>query len=563
MAQSWRERATTVFHCEKQPAVGSRGMVVSNHPLASAAGAEMLAAGGNAIDAAVATLFCLTVVEPMMIGIVGGGTAHIRTPDGTHRVIDAMSTVPLAGRADMYKPVPNGAPENYETTDRANVVGVNAIAAAGSVRGWCEMLRRWGTMSLDDVMQPAIRHAVRGFRATPYLHECITAAAPDLALQKEISAMLLPGGSPLKAGTLLVQGDYAETLRLIARDGEEALHGGPIGDAVAAYVQANGGTLAREDFVSYRHKEREPIRASYRGWEIIAPPPPAASGVHITQMLNILEAYDVRGMGFGSPELVHLMAEALKIAFADRAEASGDPDFVKVPVARLTSKEYAAERRARISMERTQSWGPGIRQGEGANTTHMTAADRDGNVAACTFTINNTFGARIVIPGTGIIPNNYMHTFDPRPGRALSIAPGKRVTTSMAPTMALLDGKLRYALGLPGGKRIFPSVWQALLNLIDHGMSLQEAMEAPRQWSEGPTLEMENTYPEAIYGQMRARGHNVEVLPHVAGGMNGIAFNDDGTMTGAACWRADGHPVGISGGLSRRGARFWPDKPRE
>ncbi|MCC6718062.1 MAG: gamma-glutamyltransferase [Acetobacteraceae bacterium] len=563
MAQSWRERATTVFHCEKQPAMGSRGMVVSNHPLASAAGAEMLAAGGNAIDAAVATLFCLTVVEPMMIGIVGGGTAHIRTPDGTHRIIDAMSTVPLAGRPDMFNPVPNGAPENYETTDRANVVGVNAIAAAGSVRGWCEMLRRWGTMSLDDVMQPAIRHAHRGFRATPYLHECIAAAAPDLALQKEISAMLMPGGAPLKAGTLLVQGDYAETLRLIAKEGEGALHGGPIGDAVAAYVAANGGTLSREDFTAYRHKEREPIRAAYRGWEIIAPPPPAASGVHMTQMLNILEAYDVRAMGFGSPDLVHLMAEALKIAFADRAEASGDPDFVKVPVARLTSKEYAAERRARISMERTQTWGPGIRQGEGANTTHMTAADRDGNVAACTFTINNTFGARIVIPGTGIIPNNYMHTFDPRPGRALSIAPGKRVTTSMAPTMALLDGKLKFALGLPGGKRIFPSVWQALLNLIDHGMSLQEAVEAPRQWSEGPTLEMENTYPEAIFGQMRARGHHVEVLPHVAGGMNGIAFNDDGTMTGAACWRADGHPVGISGGLSRRGARFWPDKPRE
>jgi len=563
MAQSWRERATTVFHCEKQPAVGSRGMVVSNHPLASAAGAEMLAAGGNAIDAAVATLFCLTVVEPMMIGIVGGGTAHIRTPDGAHRIIDAMSKVPMGGRPDMYKPVPNGAPENYETTDRANVVGVNAIAAAGSVKGWCEMLRRWGTMSLDDVMQPAIRHAARGFRATPYLHECITAAAPDLALQKEIAAMLLPGGSPLKAGALLVQGDYAETLRLIAKEGEAALHGGPIGDAVAAYVKAHGGVLTREDFTSYAPKEREPIRASYRGWELIMPPPPAASGVHITQMLNIMEAYDVRGMGFGSPDLVHLMAEALKIAFADRAEASGDPDFVDVPVARLTSKEYAAERRARIGMDSTQSWGPGIRQGEGKNTTHMTAADREGNVAACTFTINNTFGARIVIPGTGIIPNNYMHTFDPRPGRALSIAPGKRVTTSMAPSMAVLEGKLKFALGLPGGKRIFPSVWQAMMNIIDHGMSLQEAVEAPRQWSEGPTLEMENTYPESIYGQMRARGHRVEVLPHVAGGMNGIAFNDDGTMTGAACWRADGHAVGISGGLSRRGARFWPDKPRE
>lgn len=563
MAQSWRERATTVFHCEKQPAVGSRGMVVSNHPLASAAGAEMIAAGGNAIDATVATLFALTVVEPMMVGIVGGGTLHVRTADGTNRIIDAMSTVPLAGKPDMYTPVPNGAPENYETTDRANVVGVNSICAPGALLGWVEILTRWGTMSLDEVMQPAIKHASRGFRATPYLHECITGAAADLALQKEIAAMLLPGGSPLKAGERLVQGDYAETLRLIANDGVAALHGGPIGDAVAAYVQKMGGVLGREDLISYRTKEREPIRTTYRGWELIMPPPPAASGVHITQMLHIMEAYDVRGMGFGSPELVHLMAEALKIAFADRAEASGDPDFVDVPVAKLTSREYAAERRARINMDSTQTWGPGIRQGEGKNTTHMTAADRDGNVVAVTSTINNSFGARIVIPGTGIIPNNYMHTFDPRPGRALSIVPGKRVTTSMSPSMALLEGKLKFALGLPGGKRIFPSVWQAMMNIIDHGMSLQEAVEAPRQWSEGPTLEMENTYPESIYGQMRAKGHRVEVLPHVAGGMNGIAFNDDGTMTGAACWRADGHGVGISGGLSRRGSRFWPDKPRE
>ncbi len=563
MAQSWRERATTVFHCEKQPGVGSRGMVVSNHPLASAAGAEMIAAGGNAVDAAVATLFALTVVEPMMVGIVGGATMHIRTADGTNRILDAMSAVPLAGRADMFNPVPGGALENYETTDRANVVGVNSICAPGSLLGWTEALKRWGTMSLDEVLQPAIKHASRGFRATPYLHECITGAAPDLALQKEIAAMLLPGGSPLKAGELLVQGDYAETLRFIAKEGVGALHGGPIGDAVAAYVQKMGGALSKEDLTAYRTKEREPIRTTYRGWELIMPPPPAASGVHITQMLNIMEAYDVRGMGFGSPDLVHLMAEALKIAFADRAEASGDPDFVQVPVALLTSKDYAAQRRALINMQRTQAWSSGIKQGEGSNTTHMTAADRDGNVCAITSTINNTFGARIVIPGTGIIPNNYMHTFDPRPGSALSIAPGKRVTTSMAPSMALLEGRLKFALGLPGGKRIFPSVWQAMMNIIDHGMSLQEAVEAPRQWSEGPTLEMENTYPESIYGQMRARGHRVEVLPHVAGGMNGIAFNDDGTMTGAACWRADGHPVGVSGGLSRRGARFWPDKPRD
>jgi gamma-glutamyltranspeptidase/glutathione hydrolase len=302
--------------------------------------------------------------------------------------------------------------------------------------------------------------------------------------------------------------------------------------------------------------ERAPIRADYRGWEILGPPPPAASGVHIAQMLNILEGYDIAATGFGTAETIHLLAEVLKIAFADRAAASGDPDYIKVPVQRLTSKNYANERRRAIDLERAQQWGAGVSQLEGAHTTHMTAADAMGNVAATTQTINNLFGARILIPGLGTVPNNYMNLYDPRPGHALSLAPGKRVTTSMSPMMALRNGKLVYALGLPGGKRIFPSALQALINLIDHGMSLQEAVEAPRVWTEGNALEVELAVPEPVRAKLTARGHKVAAVPTVAGGMNAIQFGEDGMLTGAACWRADGTPIALAGGLARAGVRF-------
>jgi gamma-glutamyltranspeptidase/glutathione hydrolase len=553
---NWRERAAAVFACEKQPATGSRGMVVTNHPLASAAGAEILAGGGNAIDAAVACQFALTVVEPMMIGLIGGGTAHIRLADGSHRIIDGMSAVPLAARPDMYRPVAGAAPEVYDTEDRENTVGAKSVAAPGSLRAWCEALRRFGTLPLADVMQPAIGFATRGFTVTPYLHDCINTAAPDLANDKLIAARYMPGGAALKPGSRLVQGDYAEALTLVAQQGEGALHGGALGERVAECMAARGGYVSREDLVRYRPVEREPIRGKYRGWEIVGPPPPAASGVHIVQMLNILEAYDVGAMGFGSADAVHLIAEVLKIAFADRAAATADPDFVKVPVARLTSKDYAIERRARIDPKRALAWGPGVTPAQGSHTTHLTVADGNGNVVASTQTINNLFGARFIVPGTGMIPNNYMATFDPRPGHALSIAPGKRVTTSMSPMMALRDGKLSYALGLPGGKRIFPSAMQALINLIDHGMTAQEAVEAPRVWTEGPVLEVERGIPVTVREALSARGHIVQVVPTVAGGMSCIAFHDDGSMTGAACWRADGTPIGLGGGLARAGVRF-------
>lgn len=559
---NWRERAGTRFDCEKRPAVGSRGMAVTNHPLASAAGAEMLAGGGNAFDAAVASFFALTVVEPMMVGIVGGGMAHLRFADGRHTVIDGQVRAPLAAAPDMFRTVSDTLPDYLETKGRENALGPKAVAAPGNLKAWCEILERFGTVTLADAMAPAIKHATAGFSVTPYLNECIADAAADLSQDPEISKVFLPDGSPLPAGHRLVQSEYGETLKAIARDGPGILYGGALGRTVADHFQTVGGLLSMADFEDYATIERDVIRGTYRDHEIVGPPPPSSGGVHVVQMLNMLEGYRVGELGFGSPENLHLLAEVLKIAFADRRAATADPAFVDVPVARLISKDYADERRPEIDVNRAKAWEAGVALPESANTTHVTVADGEGNVVAMTQTINSTFGARIMIPGTGLIPNNYLYVYDPHPGNALSIAPGKRVTSSMAPVMALKDGKPVVALGLPGGMRIFPSAMQALICMIDHGMSVQEAVEAPRLWTQGGPVELEPAFPADVRDALAAKGHEITDVPHVGGGMNAVAFGPDGTLTGAACWRADGTPIGLSGGLARPGVRFWPDRPK-
>ncbi|MCA3362731.1 MAG: gamma-glutamyltransferase [Roseomonas sp.] len=561
MTQDWLARAGSRFTTEKRPAIGTRGMVVTNHPLASAAGAEMLAAGGNAVDGAIAALFALTVVEPMMVGILGGGMAHLRLPDGRHTVIDGLSTAPAAARADMFAPAEPANAMNFEATGRANIVGPLSIAVPGNLRAWCETLARFGSMPLADVMAPAIRHAARGFAVTPYLAECIKEAAHDLARDPTIAALLLPDGAPIKPGARLIQAEYAETLTLIAREGPVVLNGA-LGSTIADGIRKAGGIVSAADIADFATIERAPLRGPYRGYEVLLPPPPASSGVHVLQMLNILEGFDLRGMGFGSADTLHLLAEALKIAFADRAAATADPAFVDVPVARLISRAYGDERRTALDMARAQTWGPGVSPGESANTTHVTVADDQGNIVCSTQTINSLFGARFLVPGTGLIPNNYMALFDPRPGKALSVAPGKRITTSQAPLIALHDGKPAYALGMPGGLRIFGSVMQGFLNLVDHGMSLQEAVEAPRLWTQGAAVEVEPAFDASVLEALAKRGHQVSSMPHVGGGMNAIAFHADGSMEGAACWRADGTAIGLGGGLARSGVRFWPDRAR-
>ncbi len=539
------------FVCEKQPASGSQGMVVTNHPLASGAGAQALLAGGNAIDAAVTALFALTVVEPMMVGVLGGGLAHLRLADGAHVILDGLSTAPRAARPDMYRTVSDALPDYQETAGRQNHRGALAMAVPGALAGWCHALERFGTMSLDDALAPAIHLADAGFTVTPYLSTCVGDCAADLALDPDLSALFLPGGAPVRPGVRLRRPDYAGSLRMIAAEGPGALYGGRLGTALADFMAQSGGLIDAGDLAAYAVKQREPVRGRYRGFEIIGPPPPASAGVHITQMLNMLEPFDVRALGFGTVDGVHLLAEVLKAAFADRAVATADPDFVTVPIERLTSRAFADQRRAGIDMRQARAWTPG----ESADTTHVTVADGQGNVVSSTQTINGLFGARIAVPGTGLVCNNYMFNFDPHPGHALSIEPGKRVFTSMAPVMATRDGRLVYALGLPGALRIFPSAMQALVNLIDHGMSLQQAVEAPRVFTQGHVLEVEEALFSAVADGLAARGHEVCASPRIAGGMSAIEFRGD-AMLGAACWRADGAPVGIGGGLARAGVKF-------
>ncbi|MCZ6888217.1 MAG: gamma-glutamyltransferase, partial [Gammaproteobacteria bacterium] len=292
----------------------------------------------------------------------------------------------------------------------------------------------------------------------------------------------------------------------------------------------------------------------YRGYEIIGPPPPSAGGVQVIEMLNILEPYDIGVMGFGTADGVHLLAEVLKIAFEDRKKYIGDPAFLDVDVEMLISKDYATQRRAEIDMAAPRMVA-NPNSSESHNTTHLTAADADGNVIATTQTIHAAFGSKVTVPGTGMLLNNTMNIFDPHPGFANSIAPGKRVTSSMSPTIVCKDGKPYFALGLPGATRIFPSAMQAIVNVVDHGMSPQEAVEAPRIWTQGEALEVEMGISETTRDELTARGHEVTPLRLIGGGMSMIMF-DSGTMTGAACWRADGTPIGIGGGMARRGSRF-------
>lgn len=545
----WQARAGTKFTPRKQPAFGARGMVVTNHPAASAAGTQMLAEGGNAVDAAVAALLALSVCEPMMVGIFGGGLMHIAQPDGTHEVLDGMASAPLAVRAEMFE----------GRDPRRQNVGALSVCVPANLLAWEAALKRHGRFSMADVAAPAIRLAERGFEASAYLTECITETAADLRLDGGMARLFMPGGSPLAPGARLVNGALGDTLRTIAAEGSAALHEGDLGSSAAADLARKGGMISTDDLAASRMIRRDVVRGTYRGLEIFGPPPPSAGGVHVVQMLNLLEAYDITASGFGTPATLHLIAEALKMAFADRAVATADPAFLAVPVAKLISKEYAAERRTFLDLARAKAWTDGLGGRESANTTHITVADHEGRIACCTHTINSLFGARILLPESGLIPNNYMALFDPRPGLAQSIEAGKRVTTSMSPLILRKDGKPYAALGLPGGLRIFASTFQAVMNLVDHGMSVQETVEAPRAWTMGGALEMEPAFTDETRNALAAMGHEPVAVPHVAGGMGAIRFHEDGMMEGASCWRADGAPIGIGGGPAAAGVRFFPD----
>lgn len=524
-------------------------MVTSNHPLASLAGTEMLVRGGNAVDAAIATMFALTVVEPMMVTIFGAGFVNIRLADGTSTVIDNYVTVPGAATPDMFEPIPGRM--DHKVQGELNEVGHLSVATGGTLLGWATAIEKYGRLPLGTVMEPAIRFARDGFRVSPYLRAITEMQEANIQRFPATAEVFLPNGRVPAVGDTLRRTDYGRTLAAIAEHGPDYLYHGPIGHAIAADMAANGGLVTMRDIEEYRIFERTPVRGQYRGYEIVGPPPPSSGPLHIIEMFNILEGFDVGAMGFSSLETVHLWAEVMKLAFADRFAYVADPAATAVPVEWLTSKEYAESRRPEIDLSRARQYGAGVRPASLVeSTTHCCAIDEDGNIVATTNTLHMGFGSKVTVPGTGMLLNDCMELMDPNPGRTNSIAPGKRVLSSMSPTIVLNDGEPFMTLGCPGGLKIFGAVAQAISNVIDHKMTLQEAFEAPRMWNQGPVLEIERSFPgfSSLRDGLTARGHSVVTPLKVAGGMNGVMRRPDGLLEGAACWRADGAPMGYSGG---------------
>ncbi len=555
-SQDWRERAGVTFTPTNRPVVGYDGMVASTHKLASAAGAEVMAAGGNAIDGVVATLFTLTVVEPMMVGIYGAGFFNIRLADGTRIAIDNYAQAPLQASMDMFEAVSDDWPNYMRARGDLNQTGVLSSGVPGSLLAWCSAVSDYGALSLPEVIGPAIRLAENGYRVSARHRRLVEEHAELLMQFSSTAAIFLPGGELPKVGDLVVQRDFAATLKRIAIEGSDYLYGGELGREIVSYSRSNGGVLSMDDLLGYRIRRSDPIMGNYRGCEITGPQPASAGGLHLIELLNILALRDIRGMGFGRTASLHLMAEALQLVFASRNLYLSDPEFKEIPFDRLLSEFHAREQMSRILPNAVMPDLPAPNVVESAHTVHATAADGDGNVVAATQTLNNGWGSKVVVPGTGVLLDDTMANFDPHPNQPNSVEPGKRVASSMSPIIAYRNGRPIFALGSVGGMRIWPSAAQTIVNIIDHGMTPQEAIEAPRMWTQGQEVELEDDFGTKTADALGKVGHDVVMSQHVGGGMNMIEFCDDSSMVGATCWRSDSGAAAVSRGVAREGVGF-------
>jgi gamma-glutamyltranspeptidase / glutathione hydrolase len=473
------------------PVAGQNGMVVTAQHLASDVGVEVLKRGGNAVDAAVAVGYALAVVYPTAGNVGGGGFMTVRLKDGTTTFLDFRERAPKAATPAMYLDA-EGNPVPGLSTD-----GYLAVGVPGSVKGFEVAREKFGTLSRQDLMAPAIRLAREGFELQPGDVASLAEGAADLAKDAAASAIFLKDGQLPPVGHRLVQTDLAATLQAISDGGPDAFYRGATADAIVAASRTGGGILAKADLEAYAVRELPPVTCDYRGYTVISSPPPSSGGVIICEILNVLEGYDLKAMGFGSADSVHVMVEAMRHAYVDRNSALGDPDFVDNPVAKLLSDDYAAEIRSRISRYRAGQSAALMPAGMGEpkETTHYSIIDRDGNAVSVTYTLNGSFGARVVAPGTGVLLNNEMDDFTQKPGvpnlyglvqgEANAIAPGKTPLSSMSPTIVTRDGQPVLVIGSPGGGRIITITLEAILNVVDHGMNIQEAVDAPRihhQW---------------------------------------------------------------------------------
>ncbi|MCX5839275.1 MAG: gamma-glutamyltransferase [Deltaproteobacteria bacterium] len=530
------------------PVEAKNGMVAAAHPLASQVGVEILKKGGNAVDAAVATAFALGVVEPNASGLGGGGFILIynaKTKGVT--AIDYREMAPLKATPDMYKLTPDG-----KVVDNEIAVGHKAVAIPGTLAGLTLALKQHGTMSLKDVMAPATRIAEEGFIVSNTLNGIIKDNFDKLTQYPAAAAIYLKDGLPYEAGDKLVLKDLAKSYRLIAENGPDVFYKGEIAEAIEKEMKASGkGLIRKEDLAAYKPAIRTPVRGTYRGYEIISMAPSSSGGTHIIQILNILEGYNMTKLGFQTPESLHIMAEAMKRAFADRSKYMADTDFVKVPIAGLISKKYADELRKGISMDAVGSKIPAGNPlpfvGSGG-TSHLSVIDKQGNIVALTQTINYFFGSGVLVPGTGIMLNNEMDDFNPQPGNSNSVEPKKRPLSSMSPTIMLKNGKPFLSVGTPGATRIISAVPQIIVNIVDFQMNIQDAIEAARIHCMTGDIFMESRFPKEVQDALTAKGHKISLkgaMDLYFGGAQGVMIDPvSDKLYGAGDPRRDGVAVG-------------------
>ena len=477
------------------PAYAREGMVVSESAYATRAGLDVLREGGNAIDAAVTVGFTMAVTYPRAGNLGGGGFMLIYLPGAKEAVaIDYREKGPLAARKEMY------IDEKGAVDEGKTLRSIIASGVPGTVAGLALALEKYGTITLEKALRPAVSLAENGFPVDEELIRSLTRAEERMkASHESMKIFFESGGGSYSAGELLIQKDLARSLKEIAESGPDAFYKGDVAEKITGFMKENGGLITMEDLSSYEAVIRKPVRGTYRGYEIYSMPPPSSGGVLLVEMLNMLERFPLGSYGHNSARAIHLMAECMKLAYADRSAYLGDPDFGDIPVSRLTSKEYARELSAKIDPERATPSGRispgGPVQREGGNTTHFSVVDKWGNAVSNTYTLNFNYGSGITVPGTGILLNNEMDDFSITPGvpnaygltegRLNALEPGKRMLSSMTPVIVLRDGKPFLITGSPGGSLIITTVLQILTNVIDFGMNVSEATNAVRvhhQW---------------------------------------------------------------------------------
>jgi len=528
--------------------VGKKGVVSAGRAEAADIGRMILEQGGNAIDAAVATAFAMGVCEPNASGIGGGGFMLLRDgKTGKCVFLDFREKAPMAATPAMYTPKEPGGEEDI---NMSNIYSGKAVATPGDVAGLLYALENYGTMTPEQVISPAADLARRGYVVTPLLHGDITDHQEHLKQYGDGWKIYLQGGKPAAVGSILRNPDLADTLDKIARGGKDAFYKGEIADKIVDQVKKDGGVLTHEDLERFHVRVLEPVRATYRGYELISSPPPSSGGTHIAQILNVLENFDVGAMEVNSKEYLHLFSEVFKMCYADRAKYMGDPNFVKVPQEGLLSKEYARELASRVDLEKVQKPAAGDPwKHESISTTHFSIADAEGNLVAVTRTINHFFGSCVVPEGTGFLLNDEMADFTLDPNSANAVAGGKVPLSCMSPTFILKDGKPFAVLGSPGGTRIISSVAQVISKLIDHQMPLEEAVNSPRIGDDNTDLIIyESRITEDTIDALKAMGHPVEGYgdwDRIMGSVNACAIQADGTIVGAADPRRDGLALGL------------------